>query len=318
MSISSIDEMLMGGSTALAPMSPEEKMIEAPEPIEELEKEIPEYDTDEDSSQPLTDDEESDEPEAMSDKDESDEPDTKEYDEDEYGNKKERMSKGMKERLDRKEKQHQRDVEERDREITELRAQLARQGASTEVQQAARDFEYDPEAKGDWQQQLASFVKQTVNSMTREQEDAKSREIDAQAQTAFETKFRNGMNKFEDFREVISNLNFDITDAMTLATRAMENPAAFLYAAAKRNPQDLERISKIRDPYAQITAMGELEGRMRRNKPTTKAPRPLGRTSEDATSKVVAKEKNNSGDDLLAKADAKRLSTVKTRLKSNR
>jgi hypothetical protein len=64
--------------------------------------------------------------------------------------------------------------------------------------------------------------------------------------------------------------------------------------------------------------MGKLEERMRKNKPTTKAPRPLGRTPEDAPSKTKAKEKDSSGDDLLARADAKRLSTVKTRLKGNR
>jgi hypothetical protein len=39
---------------------------------------------------------------------------------------------------------------------------------------------------------------------------------------------------------------------------------------------------------------------------------------EDATTKVKPKEKDTSGDDLLAKADAKRLATVKTRHRGNR
>jgi hypothetical protein len=98
----------------------------------------------------------------------------------------------------------------------------------------------------------------------------------------------------------------------------MDNPAAFLYAAAKRNPQELERISKIRDPFAQAREMGNLESSMRRNKPTTKAPRPLGRTPEDATTNAKPKEKDRSGDDLLAGADAKRLSATKTRMRGNR
>ena len=312
MSVSSIDELLMGGSTSQQPMSPEEKFQTEPEPVEELE-ESPEYEDepeDDHKEDPDTDDEPEDEPEDDHTKGEDEE--------DEYGNKKERMSKGMRDRLDRKEKQHQREVEQRDREIEQLRAQLSQHGASQQVQQAAKDFEYDPNAGGDWQQQLASFVKQTVQSMTNEQQATQKRHEEAQVQAEFEGKFRDGMQKFDDFKEVISGLPCEISNPMTLATRQMENPAAFLYAAAKRHPQELERISKIRDPYGQMMEMGKLEERMRRNKPTTKAPRPLGRSPDDATVKSKPKEKDSSGDDLLAKADAKRLSTVKTRLRSNR
>ncbi len=318
MAISSIDDLLMGGSTSQNPMSPEEKFQEEPEAIEELENETPDYDTDDDSSQPSSDDEDSDKDESESDEDLDEDSGKKEYDEDEYGNKKERMSKGMKERLDRKEKQHQREVEQRDREIDQLRAQLAQQGASREVQQAAKDFEFNPDAEGDWQQQLAQFVRHEVKSMARNEQAEQDKMRDREVQQQFERKFSEGMNKFDDFREVIKSLPCDITDPMTLATRTMDNPAAFLYAAAKRHPQELERISKIRDPYGQMREMGNLEERMRKNKPTTKAPRPLGRAPEDATGKAPGKQKDFSGDDLLAKADAKRLATVRTRLKGSR
>lgn len=315
MSISSIDELLMGGSSAQQPMSAEEKFHSEPEPIEEVDyTDRPEHDDDNDMPE---------EPEGSAEPEDYEEHAQEEhvkveYDEDEYGNKKERMSKGMKDRLDRKERQYQREVEQRDREIQELRSQLANQGASREVQQAARDFEYDPNASGDWQQQLAQFVRQEVSSMSREKEETQARERDMEAQKEFETKFQRGMNKFDDFREVILSLPCEITNPMTLATRGMENPAAFLYAAAKRNPEELERISKIRDPYAQMTEMGKLEERMRRNKPVTKAPRPLGRTPEDSTVRQKPKEKDSSGDDLLAGADAKRMNAVKTRHRANR
>ncbi len=304
MSISSIDELLMGGNTSQQPMSPEEKTYNEsePEPIEEIEPEAPEYEEPEEDH--------TDEPEDLRDLEEN--PKEKHMKEmDEYGNEKEPENEAIRERLARQARKHE-------AELNELRAQLAQQGASQQVQKAAEEFEYDPEASGNWQQQLAHFVKQTVNSMNREQSEAQSRQQEAQVQLEFESKFREGMSRFGDFKETISELPFEITNPMTLATRAMENPAAFLYAAAKRNPQELERISKIRDPYAQMTEMGKLEERMRKNKPTTKAPRPLGRTPEDATTKVKPKEKDSSGDDLLAKADAKRLATVKTRLKGNR
>ncbi len=314
MSISNIDELLMGGSSSQHPMPTEEKSQEEPEPIEEIEAEVPEDDVQESEEDFSQEPEDNEEPEDG-------EPETKSKaseESDEYGNKKERMSKGMKDRLDRKEKQHQREVEQRDREINELRAQLQQQGASREVQQAAKDFEFNPDADGDWQQQLAQFVRHEVKSMARNEQAEQEKIADRQVQQDFERKFSEGMGKFDDFREVIKNLPCDITDPMTLATRSMENPAAFLYAAAKRHPQELERISKLRDPYGQMMEIGKLEERMRRNKPTTKAPRPLGRTQEDATTKVKPKEKDTSGDDLLAKADAKRLSTAKTRLRGNR
>jgi hypothetical protein len=309
MAISSIDDLLMGGGgNSLQPDAPENQYQDEPEPIQELDQDAPEY---EDEQVPELDsnDEESIEQdsEELEEKPRKQEP--KEYDE--YGNEKEPENKEIRERLARQARKHQ-------EEIDALRAQLAQQGASREVQQAAKDFEYNPDEGGDWQQQLASFVKQTVNSMTREQQEVQTRQEDAKLQSEFEGKFREGMSKFGDFVETIGGLSFEITNPMTLATRAMENPAAFLYAAAKRNPQELERISKIRDPYAQMTKMDKLEERMRKNKPSTKAPRPLGRTPEDSHSNTPKKKTEANGDDLLARADAKRLATVKTRLRGNR
>lgn len=305
MSTTSIDELLMGGGgNSQQPDTTEYKDAQAD--IEEIEPDAVDTPADE-----------PDEPNALSDDstEEYDETQTeqkprkKESDLDEYGNEKE--NEVIRDRLARQARKH-------DAELNELRSQLAQQGASTQVQKAAQDFEYDPNESGDWQQQLASFVKQTVQSMTRDQQESEKRQVEQKAQVEFESKFCEGMGNFGDFVDVIRALPFEISNPMTLSTRGMDNPAAFLYAAAKRNPQELERISKIRDPYAQMTEMGKLEERMRRNKPTTKAPRPLGRTAEDATAKPIKKEVDKSGDDLLAKADSKRLSTVKSRHRSNR
>ena len=307
MAISSIDELLMGGTgNSQQPATPEYQ--DEPEPVEEIESEHEKQEYEDDSEEHGQDDT-GDESEYKDDEPEE-KPKKKENDIDEYGNEKEPENEVIRERLARQARKHE-------AEINSLRAQLAQKGASQDIQKAAKDFEYDPDAAGDWQQQLASFVKQTVKSMNTEQQEQESRNQEARVQAEFETKFTEGMGKFHDFRDVISNLPCEITNPMTLATRSMENPAAFLYAAAKRNPQELERISRLKDPYAQMMEMGKLEERMRKNKPVTKAPRPLARTQEDATTKVKAKEKNT-GDDLLAKADAKRLATVRTRLKGNR
>lgn len=293
MSTTSIDDMLLGGKTHTQPESPEHQSLET----EEIEEDLPDYG---DDAEQL----DNDEPEEVSEPEEKPE---KERETDEYGNEREPENEVIRERLARQARKHQ-------AEIDELRAQLAQQGASKQVQQAAKEFEYDPDASGDWQQQLASFVKQTVNSMTREKEEGQSRQQEAKLQAEFEGKFKNGMSKFDDFVDVMEGLNFQISNPMTLATRAMADPAAFLYAAAKRNPQELERISKLRDPYAQMTEMGKLEERMRKNKPTTKAPRPLGRTSEDSSMPIPKKKNENETiEDLIAKSDAKKLNRIKGR-----
>lgn len=303
MPTSSIDDLLMGGKSPQHPQTPEHEYQEGPEEVEELEPEDDEGDAPEYDDEP-----EDDHTEEQDDADdEEDEPEVKHKKEyDEYGNEKEPENKEIRDRLARQAKKFQ-------AEIDDLRSQLASRGASQEVQQAARDFEYDPNAKGDWQQQLAQFVKQTVNSMTREQEEQQVRAREAQAQQEFEGKFREGMGKFHDFVDVIGGLGFQITNPMTLATRGMADPAAFLYAAAKRNPQELERISKLRDPYAQMTEIGKLEERMRKNKPTTKAPRPLDRTRENASIPAPKKKTEPTIEDLIAKNDAKKLNRMKGR-----
>jgi hypothetical protein len=331
--ISSIDDLLMGIGNTQQAATPEhkdklQKEEEEKAPIEEMEEDEVGY---EDEDEKADAKQASDEDEAEDDSDTSDE-DTSEDDDssdnkgnisdnqddvDEYGNPKERMSKGMKERLDRKEKQFQREIEQRDAELQALRQQLAQQGASREVQQAAKDFKYDPNDEGSWQQQLTDFVKQTINSVKSEEKQRANEQQEHQAQREFQKKFTTGMQRFDDFREVVGKMPMD--DAMTLALRGMDDPTAFIYAASKRNPQEIERISKLPDPYARMVEMGRLEERMRRPKPVTKAPRPLGRAKEDTVAKVKPKDKKDTtGDDLLAKADAKRLSQTRARHARNR
>lgn len=302
MPTSNIDDLLLGGSNTQHPMPIEEKAQTTPEPIEELNDDYNEPQetnnepNNEEIKQPI--DEQN---------SENDLPET----EDEYGNKDDLKNEGIRERLARQARKHEAEVEA-------LRMQLAQQNASPQVQQAAQDFEYNPDKEGDWQQQLRDFVKQTVTSMTREEQDKQARYEQQQEQIKFETKFRSGMERFNDFKEILSSLPFEISNPMTMATRSMENPAAFLYAAAKRNPQELERIARLRDPYAQIAEMGRLEERMRKQKTGTQAPRPLGKAHEDATTNVPQKAKEPNGNDLLAQADAKRLAKVQQRLKNSR
>ena len=298
MAVTNIDDLLMGGKNATQPETPEYQ--EPDEQIEEIEHDDSGLSEDENKTN-------YDEKYEENDYDnEEEEKKPREVEQDEYGNTQEPENEAIRERLSRQAKKHE-------TELNALRQQLLQQNAAPVVQQAAKDFEYDPNASGDWKQQLASFVKQTVHSMNEEQTQSVNREKEQQIQREFESNFGNGMQKFEDFSEVVGSQPID--DAMTMALRGMNDPAAFIYAASKRQPQELERISKLRDPYARMVEMGKLEERMRKNKPVTKAPRPIERTPNDSgmqNNKDKIK-KDLTGDDLLAKADAKRITNFKSR-----
>jgi hypothetical protein len=309
-SISNIDDLLMGVGNSQQPATPEHKDMQEVAEIEEMESDVPDYSDDQEVSEPK---QEPQDDESDAEHQESDDDTRAESEQDEYGNEKEVLSKSMQKRLERQAESLKRKHEA---EINQLRAQLQQQGASQQVQQAAKDFEYDPEDSASWQQQLTQFVQQTVTNMNQQAATQQRQAEEQKTVREFEEKFVKGMDRFPDFVDIVGSQPVD--DAMTMALRGMQDPAAFIYAASKRQPQELERISKLRDPYARMVEMGKLEERMRRNKPVTKAPRPLGKAPEDATTNAPKKAQEKTGDDLLANADAKRLNTVRTRLRNNR
>lgn len=281
--VSSIDEMLFAGKTAQQPATPEHQPeLESHEPEQAPETE---YDAPVSEDKPEAESEEP-EPEQETELDDygNEKPQPKTYTEDEVN---ERINKAVRDRLARMERNQQPSPDQ------------ARQ-----AQQAG--FEYDPDSSKDWQQQLEQFVEQTVTKMTSKQQQAEQARREEQAHAEFEAKFHQGMSKFPDFRDVVSAQ--PITDAMTVATRAMKDPAAFLYAASKRHGAELQRIANIPDNYTQMVEMGRLEERMKKAKATTSAPKPVSKSRDNAAMPASEKNKQPTIEDLIAAADAKRLS----------
>lgn len=154
----------------------------------------------------------------------------------------------------------------------------------------------------DWVQELKTVVKQTFNEITQE-EQQKQWQAEAQRQQAeFEVKFNSGAAKYSDFESVV--IGKAITPEMVIATKAMQDPAAFIYAAAKTQAPELERISKITDRFVQAVELGKLEERMRKSRViASSAPKPIDGVKGDFTDKQI-KPKNI--DDILREEDAKR------------
>jgi hypothetical protein len=77
---------------------------------------------------------------------------------------------------------------------------------------------------------------------------------------------------------------------MMLATRSLENPAAFVYGASKLHPKELDRISRIPDPIVQASEVGRLHERMvKERNMISKAPKPIEPTKSDMPGKVIPK-----------------------------
>lgn len=192
-----------------------------------------------------------------------------------------------------------------------VRERLARLERNTQMpteqqaQQAARaGFEYNPESGEDWQQQLAAFTEQViVQREQRQMQQAYQAQMERE-RAEFHHRFQNGMSRFTDFVETVGTQ--PITDSMTEALSGIKDPAAFIYAASKRMPQELERISRLGSKAAQMVEMGKLEERMKLVKPATKTPKPIGRTQEDMTITKSTSRKEPTIEELIAQSDAKR------------
>jgi hypothetical protein len=176
------------------------------------------------------------------------------------------------------------------------RGRHAEQPTKNEVNDAARNFKPDPDSSESWEAQLEEFVEKTIEKRQSKLERERWQEDQRNIQADFEAKFNTGMNKYKDFKEVVANK--PITDAMMLATRSMDDPAAFIYAASKLQPKELERIANLRDPYQQATEIGRLEEKMKRTRNAiSNATKPINPVKGDMTTPMIERK---SIDQLIA------------------
>lgn len=180
--------------------------------------------------------------------------------------------------------------------------QEAEQPTPQQTQQAQEvGFEYDENSGQTWTQQLERFVENTVQNMGQKQQKQAAEVRERQIQQEFEHKFLDGMGKYPDFVETLTDK--PITNDMMKGIRGLQNPAAFLYAVAKKQPGELERIARIPDPYQQSAEMGRLHERMTKAKKSSSAPAPVTQDRGDVNEKSPPKY---SIDHLIQEDAAKR------------
>ncbi len=160
------------------------------------------------------------------------------------------------------------------------RGRHAEQPTQQQVQQASEDFKADPNSDESWEVQLEQFIDKTIDKRQAKQSEVQWRQQEAAKQAEFESKFSTGMNKYQDFHQVVAGK--PITDAMMLATRDLENPAAFVYAASKLHAGELERISRLADGRTQAMEIGRLHERMiKERRSVSAAPKPVAPVKGD-------------------------------------
>jgi len=167
-----------------------------------------------------------------------------------------------------------------------MRERLARVKQPDPVHTPAVSQPAPEEGEQDWRQELKTFVKQTLGEVTQEEQQAQWRHQESQRQADFESKFNVGMAKYQDFHSVVANK--PITKDMMLATRSLDNPAAFIYGASKLHPQELGRIAEIADPYQQAAEIGRLHEKMvRTHNGVSNIPKPITPPKGDLPNKKV-------------------------------
>ena len=160
-----------------------------------------------------------------------------------------------------------------------------------QTQQAAKDFAPDPNSDESWEVQLDRYIDRRIDTREKEASQKQWEAQEAARQSQFEEKFTTGMSKYNDFHEVLTPLaeRGALPNSVMMATRALENPAAFLYGAAKMHPQELERISRIADPATQAVEVGRLHERMvKAGKALSSASKPIEIPKGDLPAKSIS------------------------------
>ena len=162
------------------------------------------------------------------------------------------------------------------------------QPTQQQVQKATDEHKTDPNGEEGWEAQLDRVIDKRMDTRQIEIKQKEWESQQMQRQSDFEAKFNTGMSKYQDFDHVVSKAAPAITHSMMQATGTLDNPAAFLYAAAKLHPVELDRISRLDSGIAQAAEVGRLHEKMVKHRNVTSgAPKPIEGVKGDLPNKPL-------------------------------
>lgn len=155
-------------------------------------------------------------------------------------------------------------------------------------QQIGQDFQVDPNNTDSWEVQLDQYINHSIDKRERSIKEHQWQQQAQIDQAQFEVKFNSGASKYADFEQVV--MGKSLTPQMVMATRGMNDPASFIYAAAKTQEAELSRIASLHDPMIQAVELGKLEERMRKARPlSSSAPKPISYSVGDTAERTPEK-----------------------------
>lgn len=162
--------------------------------------------------------------------------------------------------------------------------QIPHQPTQQQAQQArAEGFEHDPNSSETWETQLEAFIDHKLERREHQAREKEWQATEMRKQADFQAKFTTGVGKYKDFAQVLQDK--PVTNDIMQAVRGLKDPAGFLYAVAKQQPKELERIANIGDRLEQAAEIGRLEERMRKIRvAATAAPTPAQKIKSDYSS----------------------------------
>lgn len=169
---------------------------------------------------------------------------------------------------------------ERERIAQQTREQIAQEQQQKPAEAPGKPKESDFETYGDYLEALSEYKAREI--IRREREEAEQAKAKQAQQTAAEREaqrrqelLEKGEEKFDDFEEVLTSSNVDISRAAFLAILESDIAPELMYHLCK-NEDEAKRISAL-PAFAQAKEIGKLEDKLQAKpqKQISKAPAPI-------------------------------------------
>lgn len=182
---------------------------------------------------------------------------------------------GVKERLGRQEKRHQKAMRDMQSQIQQLHSQLSSGGQpSSQInsqmsqQMPQNPYNGQPIQPGSHEEMIHKAVSMALaqkEQMEQQAKQAESKQYLAQQYQGLKDKLDTASDKYDDFDDVVRSNKVPFTETMRDASLLLPNPEDVLYKLGK-NPEELARITKLH-PIDQTKEMMKLSFALMGGKP---------------------------------------------------
>lgn len=205
---------------------------------------------------------------------------------------------GVKERLGRQEKRHQRELRQMRAQMEEMQQMMTQQPPmQNESEQMNGGYgQGNPEVND----QIHQAVRLALHAQEEQKRKMKEREDQEHVNKRYQSLHENldkGSDKFEDFEDVVRAQDAPFTAAMRDAALFLDNPAEVLYKLGK-DKDELTRISKLH-PVDQARAMVKLSHALMTgggNEKSNSSHKPIGNIKSNPVNHSSVNDKTPVGD----------------------